>query len=160
MRHVPRTALAVAFVMAFVPLTAFADGPAQPQPYTNMPAALVQLDSAHDAIAGSSTPVDVANATERYNVAMGAALGLARANLSDAQGFLSLHPADMHAQAEVANALAAYNQTLEFCGFTAVPAETFGLPTATVSADWTSVDLAQPAAADVAEVDRGGYDGN
>src|SRR5579859_5871381 len=99
MRYVPRTVLAVAFVIACVPLTAFADGPSPSQPYTSLPAALVKVDAAHDAILGSSTPVDIANATEQYNVMMGAAMGQAYTNLGAARGFLSQHPTDAHAQA-------------------------------------------------------------
>jgi len=77
--------------------------------------------------------VDIANATEQYNVTMGAAMGQAYTNLSAAQGFLSRHPTDAHAQAEAFSALAAYNQVLQFCGLAPVAADAIGLPTATMS---------------------------
>src|SRR5579859_2798622 len=142
MRYVPRTVLAVAFAMVCVPLTAFADGAPPSQAYTNLPAALVKVDAAHDAVLGSSTPVDIANATEQYNMTMGAAMSQAYANLSAAQGFLSLHPTDTHAQAEAASALAAYYQVLQFCGFAAVPADAVGLPTVATSSEGAAIDAA------------------
>ncbi|HLZ32072.1 MAG TPA: hypothetical protein VKV73_32525 [Chloroflexota bacterium] len=156
MRYVPRTVLAVAFAMVCVPLTAFADGAPPSQAYTSLPAALVKVDAAHDAILGSSTPVDIANATEQYNAMMGAAMAQAYTNLWAAQGLVSQHPTDAHAQAEAASALAAYNQVLQFCGFAPVAANALGMPTATMSSQLVPSDTAAlPASTEVIDIDRG-----
>lgn len=117
MRTVSRIVLALALLLALVPLTAFADESSEypTEGLTPDQAMIVQAERQLDA---ATTPADIANATAIYELRMGAAMGNAEAAVNEAQAMVTAHPESGSARAQLTAAQNNYTQLLKLCGIT------------------------------------------
>ncbi len=122
-----RVILVMALLLALVPLTAFADESSE-YPITPLNADQARMVQAEQQIDGSSTQLDVTNATAIYEMQMGAAMARAEADVFNAQAIVKAHPDSATAQGQLASAQANYTQLLKLCGIS-LTAPTVGAST-------------------------------